>query len=288
MASSGAVAADTYFPYPAIPESLPLGRPRANYYVEHFWDFCPWKSAFSSQRKMSEAFDDFAEMLTVAQVDTVNMALDNLISKVKKRPNDLHKLTLMAEGKFYADTAERIIDMVYLPFAKAAAANKKIPADERRRFARQASVIENSQPGQTLPAINLLLADGSTVALNDTTDGANEYVLIFDVPGSWEARMNRIQLAANASARTLIESNLIKPLYIYPGTPPAEWWKENEDLPESWTLAALPETESYIDQRVKPTVIITDSGKRITEKFMTVPRLIQACEYIMEQIRTRP
>ena len=62
----------TYFAYPHPPESLPVGTPRANYYVEHFWDHCPWKSAFSSNRKMADAFMDYAEMLPLANRDTVS------------------------------------------------------------------------------------------------------------------------------------------------------------------------------------------------------------------------
>ncbi|MDE7389165.1 MAG: DUF5106 domain-containing protein, partial [Muribaculaceae bacterium] len=211
----------------------------------------------------------------------------NLIDKVKKRPADLLELANMAEGMFYDDTARLPIDLAYLPFAKAVAANKKINATQRDKFAIQASVIENSQPGKPLPPAELKLADGTTLALNDTTAGANEYVLIFDTPGSWSGRMQRTQLAANVSASELIAANLIKPIFIYPGTPDEKWWTDNADVPANWTVAAMPDAERYIDFRVVPAIVVADSGKVITEKFMTMSHLIQACELIMNQYRNQ-
>lgn len=253
--------------------------------VEHFWDHCPWKSAFSARKKFKKAFEDYTEFFTISSADTVYMSIDKLIDQVKKRPADLLELTKMAEAEFYSDTARLPVDDLYLPFAKALSQNKKVDAAERARVARQASVIENSQVGNRLPNVPLILADGSTMALNDTTAGANEYVLIFDTPGSSAARLNRIQMAANVSATDLINANVLKPIFIYPGTPDASWWKANEDLPETWTLAAMPDYEDYIDMRMQPVIIVADSSKRITEKFMSMPLLLAACEQIMNQLR---
>ncbi len=281
----GAAAQDNYFPYPTPPESLPIGTPRANYCVEHFWDHCPWKSAFSARKKMEGAFVDFAEIFPIASADTVYAAIDKLIDNVKKRPSDLLELAKIAESTFYADTAILPNDMVYLPFAKAAAKNKKIDAQERERLARQVTVIENSQIGSMLPDATLQLADGSTISLKDTTAGASEYVLIFDTPGAISGRLDRIRLAANASAKELIDANLLKPIFIYPGNAPAEWWSDNNGLPENWTVAAMPDAENVIDMRATPTVYVTDASKRITDRFLPIDVLIAACEKIMDQLR---
>lgn len=278
------VAQNTYFPYPTPPESLPLGTARANYMVEHFWEHCPWKSAFSARKKLQGAFEDYAQIFPIAAADTVYASIDKLIDNVKKRPADLLELVRIAEATFYADTAKLPNDMVYLPFAKAAAENKKIAQAERDRLNRQVSVIEHSQRGVQMPDVPLLLADGSTVSLNDTTSGASEYVLIFDTPGTIQSRMERIHFAANVSAKTLIDANLLKPIYIYPGTPPESWWKDNEDVPSNWIVAAMPQAEDYIDMRMTPTIYVTDSSKRLTDKFMTMPLLIAACEQIMNQL----
>lgn len=283
--AGAAEEATTYFPYPVIPESTPLGRQRANYFVVHFWDHCPWKSAFSSKRKMNEAFKDYVETFPHAAADTVYMSIDNMIDKVKKNPADLLSLARMAEATFYADTAAFPNELVYLPFAKATLNQKKIPAADREHFRRQVSVIEHSQVGASLPDLQLRLADGSTLSLADTTAGANEYVIFFDTPDSFIGRMDRTTLAANASAKTLIDSNLLKPMFIYPGTPDAAWWESASSLPSTWIVAALPEAEEYFDLRAKPSVYVTDSSKRITERFLPVQTLIRACEHIMDQYR---
>lgn len=278
--------ADVYFPYPAVPESLPLGRARANYMVEHFWDHCPWKSAFSSHKKMENTLREYAEIFPLASADTVFASIDNLIDKVSKRPKDLVDLARMAEAIFYADTASFPNDQIYARFAQAAAAHKKVPATDRERLRRQIQVINHSQEGASLPAVPLTLADGSTVMLNDTIPGyTGEYILIFDTPDSPDGRMERLFLQANASASALIGSGWIKPIFIYPGTPGDTWWKDMASVPEDWIVAAMPQAQDYFDLRQLPNVYIADSQKVITRKNLSIPLLIQTCEEIMNQIR---
>jgi len=274
----------TYFAYPHPPESLPVGTPRANYYVEHFWDHCPWKSAFSSNRKMADAFMDYAEMLPLANRDTVFISIDRLIDKVKKRPENLLALTRMAEAAFYSDSAIIPSDEVYLPFAKAVAGHKKIKGADHDYFARQANVISHSQEGMTLPPAEIILSDGSTAVLNDTTCGAGEYVIIFDTPGSSAAMMARTRFAANIAARQLVDAGILKPIFLYPGTPDKSWWKNMATLPQSWTVVAMPSAPDMIDLRIQPTIYIADSSMRITKKFMSMPLLIAACEKIIQEL----
>ena len=278
--------ADSYFPYPAVPESLPVGRARANYIVEHFWDHCPWKSAFSSHKKMENALREYAEIFPLAAADTVFASIDNLIDKVSKRPKDLVELTRMAEALFYADSAYFPNEEIYARFATAASKHKKTPAADRERLKRQIQVINHSKEGAALPAIPMTLADGSTIMLNDTTDAySGEYILIFDIPDSPDGRMERLFLQANASASALIESEWIKPIFIYPGTPDQSWWKALENVPQKWIVAALPQAFDYFDLRHLPNVYIVDSNKVIPRTNLTIPFMIQTCEEIMNQIR---
>jgi len=171
--------ATPYFPMPAVPESMPLGSQRANYVVEHYWDFCPWKSAFSAPRRMQESLSTFAELLPLAQRDTAMTAVRSLVAQVNKKPDELLSLATMAEAVFYSDTAVVASDEAFLPFVQAVNKNKKIKGEAREHFERLESVITHSAEGLPVPSLKVRLADGSTVALNDTTSSASAYLIFF-------------------------------------------------------------------------------------------------------------
>ncbi len=120
--------------------------------------------------------------------------------------------------------------------------------------------------------------------LNDTTCGAGEYVIIFDTPGSSAAMMARTRFAANIAARQLVDAGILKPIFLYPGTPDKSWWKNMATLPQSWTVGAMPSAPDMIDLRIQPTIYIADSSMRITKKFMSMPLLIAACEKIIQEL----
>lgn len=273
-----------YFPLPAVPQSLPVGRERANYFVEHYWDHCPWKSAFSAKAKMAEAFQAYAQTITLAAPDTVFASIDRLIDKVKKRPDDMLALARMAEATFYSDTALVPSDEAYRPFALAASQTKKLPEAERAHFARQVSVMDHSAEGTLLPAVPLTLRDGSTVALNDTTSGAFEYLLIFETPGSMDGMLARTKLAANYAVSKLVKGGALHPIFIYPGTPDATWWQSVSAIPAEWTVAAMPQAADYMDLRITPAIYIADSSKHITRRFMSLPLLIATCQSIVSDL----
>ena len=69
------------------------------------------------------------------RTDTVHMAVDRLIDKVKKSGPNTLTLAQMAERWLWADSAEILSEEIYLPFAKAAATHKKISNADRARFA---------------------------------------------------------------------------------------------------------------------------------------------------------
>lgn len=276
--------AATYFPYPVPPESLPLGRPRANYMVEHFWDHCHWKTAYASPAKMQGALEDFAGMLTLAAPDTVRLSTAKLIKESQKKPADFGALMRMAERTFNSDSATIFSDEVYLPFAEAAAAYKKFTAEERAKYAQQAQRILSSSEGMTLPALKATDRNGHTVMLNDTTSGASTYVLIFEEPGDRDARFSRVQLAANIAARRLIDGGVLKPILVFAGKADADWWKGTENLSEQWTVVEMPQAGEYFDLRMRPSLYMLDRDMTVVSKWLPLTALINNCEQLVRMI----
>ena len=62
--------ADTYFPYPLIPDSINIFQKRCDYLARHFWDFCDLKKAFSAKAKMAQEFNVYISVLKNATPDS--------------------------------------------------------------------------------------------------------------------------------------------------------------------------------------------------------------------------
>lgn len=286
LAMASAQSAATYFPYPTPPESLAIGRPRANYMVEHFWDRVAWKTAYTAPARMEQSLRDFASFLPLAAPDTVRASVEKLIKESSKKPANFEKLMQMAEATFRSDTASLFSAEVYLPFARAAAAYKKFPAGLRERYARQVQVMESSTAGSVLPAIEAVRRDGSRFALNDTTAGAQSYVLIIERPSDIDGRFERVRFTANSAASELIEAGMLKPILVLAAAEDDEsWWKSVENLPAQWSVGRLADAESWFDLRVSPSVYMMDPSMTVVSEWMPLSTLIVNCENLVRALK---
>ncbi len=269
-------------PLPSVPDEVPIGRPRANYLVEHFWDAMPWKSASSMPVKMETSLRTFAELLPHASADTVFASIDKLLKNAVKKKDCFKALMPMAEATFHADTAMLPSDDVYLPFARAAANFKKFSKEERERYATQAQIIESSAVGKRLPAVNITRRDGSSVTLNDTFSQAQSYVIIIETPES--GRFDRVRFAANIAANQLVAAKLLKPILIYSGEAPEQWWSSTETLSSEWVIGQLTDAGRYFDLRVEPAIYMADGQMTVAAKWMPMDGLINNCEQLIQSI----
>lgn len=277
------VQAQGLFGLPEVPDEVALGRPRANYIIEHYWDKMPWKSAHTMPRKMETTLRDFAELLPLASADTVFLSIDKLLKGASKKPELMRALMPMAEATFHSDTAVLLSDEVYLPFARAAAKYKKLDASERERYRIQANIIETSSEGRTLPAVMATAGNGSQFALNDTTSGAHSYVYIIETPES--GRFERVRFAANVAARQLVAAGLLKPVLLYAGKAPADWWESTAGLPKQWSVGELTNAGDLFDLRRAPAIYMASPQMTVVSKWMPMSALLTNCEQLIQALQ---
>ncbi len=275
-------SAETWFPYPTAPESLPIGRPRANYLVEHFWDRCPWKSAYSSRAKMQQTLTDYADYLPIAAPDTVFASINTLIKNTQKKPADFETLMNMTEAVFYSDTSEYRSEQIYLPFAQAGATFKKFKPAQRAVYERQARIIENSMEGNPVPHLEVTDMAGNKSFLNDTVPGVETYILFFERPEA--GRMDRVLFAGNVSANKLVEAGLVQPVLVCAGQPDEAWRESTTRLPEGWRAVALPDAENQMDLKMNPSIYLADKSMNIISKLMPLSLLRINCEQLVKNI----
>ena len=169
------------FPYPVPPDTMQLFQNRCNYIVNRFWDRCNFDRAMKEPEKFNTVFGDWISIIPHASADTAHVAIDNLLKRFTKKGDVTLQLANMAENWLFSDTAQYLSPEVYLPFAKAAATNKKISKADRARYEGQVRILESSSVGATVPPIAIVKSDGTSGTLDEIT--GNSIFLFFNEIG---------------------------------------------------------------------------------------------------------
>lgn len=274
--------ADTYFPYPIVPDSVATFQGRCNYLADHFWDFCEMSKAFSAKQKMAQELKVYLSIVANAEPDVALRGVNTLMKKLEKQPKDQLFMASVAESQLYGDTAELWIDALYLPFAEAVASNKKVSKAEKARFAQQAEVLRNSLVGSKAPSLPYTKRDGS--AGNLENDSAEVVVVFFNDPDCSSCNLARIRLDADISMTELIKEGLVKVVAITLAEPDEEWKKAVEGYPASWTVGAAPDADLTIDLRAStPDFYILGRHNIIRYKHLNIDQVLD----IARQLKKR-
>ena len=229
-------ADDIFFQYPQAPENLTTLSQRANYVVEHFWDKCNLKSAFSSRDKMTKAFRDYITYMQFAAKDTTISSINNLIKTVQKTPKNMLTLGEIAEETLYGDSAMFWSDELYLYFANAVINTKKLSKAEKARYKHHSTVLTNSMVGSKLPNFTFTTPKGEKVEFDSVN--APAIILFFNDIECADCQLAKVRLATNINLNKLIDKGIIKIVTIYPGEPSNEWKAEVESYPNNWINGA--------------------------------------------------
>ena len=263
---------ETYFPYPNIPENLTNLDDRSNYFVAHFWERCNLKSAFSAKDMLKKAFNDYIAIMPYAHLDTVNASVRALIKEVKKNPQNLLTLGLMAQEALYSDSAQYWSDELYLLFARAVADNKKISKADRAKFEYHANVLEYSQEGMIAYNLPFENERKEKCHLNDIS--APYIILFINEPDCDDCMIARVRLAANIKTRQLIDAGTLKIVSLSPCEADEEWRNAVAGYPEQWIKGASPEVDSYFDMKSTPCIYLLDQNHKILVKNVDINALI--------------
>lgn len=265
-------ADDIFFQYPQAPENLTTLSQRANYVVEHFWDKCNLKSAFSSRDKMAKAFRDYITYMQFAAKDTTISSINNLIKAVQKTPKNMLTLGEIAEETLYGDSAMFWSDELYLYFANAVINTKKLSKAEKARYKHHSTVLTNSMVGSKLPNFTFTTPKGEKVEFDSVN--APAIILFFNDIECADCQLAKVRLATNINLNKLIDNGVIKIVTIYPGEPSKEWETEVESYPNNWIIGANEDIYDMFDMRTSPTIYQLDDKHTIIAKNLNVEGII--------------
>lgn len=274
--------ADTYFPYPLVPDSISTFQGRCNYLSDHFWDFCEMTKAFSAKQKMAQEMKVYLSVVANAEPDRAVAGVNALMKRLEKQPKDQLFIVSVAESQLYGDTAEMWIDELYLPFAEAVVANKRIAKAEKARYEQQASVLRRSLVGSPAPSLPYTKADGSKGDL--LNDSAEVVLVFFNDPDCSDCAMARLRLDADISTTELIAEGTVRVVSISLADPDDQWRKSVEAFPESWTVAAAPDADLEIDLRSgPPDFYILDRKHNIRYKHLSIEQVLDVARQLKKR-----
>lgn len=262
----------TYFPYPSVPENLTTLYDRSDYLIEHFWERCNLKSAFSYRDKFKQAFSDYVGIIPYANRDVVTKSVAELIKEVKKNPANMLTLGKIAEETLYSDSAVIWSDELYYPFAKAVAETKKIANEDKARFKYHAQVLSHSQIGMTafeLPYTNEL---GEQCNLKDIVSPIT--IIFINEYDCDDCMFAKARLSTNIKANELITEGTLNIVSLSPSEADEEWREAMSSYPDKWIKAATPEVESYFDIRMTPSIYILNNKREIVAKNINIDILL--------------
>lgn len=268
-------SADTLFPYPVAPDSMKTLQDRCSYVVEHFWDKCNMRQAFSHRVKLNDAFGHYVELLPYASAEVAHRSVDRLLEGNSRNPEYLLGLAQMAEGYLYSDTARMSIDEIYVKFINAVNNCKKIKNADKARYQAQGLILNNCQVGMTAPDIELTMADGTSTHLDSITDA--HIILFFNDPDCGDCALARTRLSADWNISQFIKRGQLKIVSVFPGEPDDETWTSYRSrIPAEWISGAAPDADRLYDLRQPPVIYYLDRQHKILSKTMTAQQLIDA------------
>lgn len=274
--------ADTYFPYPLIPDSINIFQKRCDYLARHFWDFCDLKKAFSAKAKMAQEFNVYISVLKNATPDSAVASVVRFNKALEKQPADQLFMAECAENLLYGDSAEVWIDELYLPFAHAVASNKRIDKASKARFAHQEKILKNSLARFPAPSLPYTTREGQTGNLDN--DSAQVVVVFFNDPDCSDCNLARIRLDADISMTELINEGKAKVVSISLSEPTQEWKDAVASYPATWVVGANPDADMTIDLRAgTPEFYILDKNHNIRFKHLDINQVLDVARQLKKR-----
>ncbi len=265
---------DNLFPYPVPPDTMMSLQPRCDYIISRFWDRCNFETAMLDKDRLNRTFGDWVSIMQHASADTVHAAIDKLLGRfVKKGPETLELATL-AENWLYSDTASIFSQEAYLPFARAAAHHKKLSKTERARFQLHEQIIESSGLGAIVPNLEFIRPDGTKGHLHDIN--AESILLFINDPDCDDCSVASTRLGVDYNAAQLIERGELAIISIYPDEPDDRWRAEAERYPQTWTVGAIKDADTYFDLRSTPLFLFLDGNHKVSVNVLNIDQLLTA------------
>lgn len=264
---------ETLFTYPTPPDTMTQLQPRCDFIVSRFWERCNFNTAFRNPQKLNQAFRDWVFIMEHASADTVHASVNRLIDKFSRKGPETLAIANLAECWLFGDSG-MISEEVYLPFARAAANNRKISNADKARFVAHVKLLENSMVGADVPNLEFIRPDGTRGNLGEI-QGSSVLLFIND-PDCDDCNLARVRLSADYNTKELIRRGELTIVSIYPAEPDEQWQAAASTYPENWVVCAIPDADEYFTLRSFPSFFFLNSRHKVLAKDLDINYLLGA------------
>lgn len=267
--ADGPLVLPPLFEYPVAPDDMPW-EDRSDWLVEHFWDNFNFKQKSLGQSQLVHAFRTYVVPMHLADRAVAVKSVDALIKKIQKKPGMLLQFTQAAERAIYdPQTAELLIDEVYLKFLQAVTRNKKIPELRRARYKSQLRALEHCLVNGPMPAFTFRDRDGAETAY---AAAPVPTIIEFGDYDCSDCRITRLRLETDSRLQELVAEGKARILFISPDIDESgfdDWRDAVKDYPSGWTVGMAEGLDDELDLRVVPCLYLIDADGNIVSKSAT-------------------
>lgn len=280
--ADGVLVLPPLFEYPVAPEELAWDE-RSNWLAQHFWDSFDFKQKSVGQSQLLHAFRTYVVPLHMAERSIALEAVSDLLKKLQKSPTLLLQFTQAAERTIYEpQTAELLIDEVYVQFLKAIISHKKIPDLRKARYKAQMQSLGNCLVGSKMPAFNYVDRAGHKMAY--TPAGVPTIIEFGDADCS-DCRITRLRLETDDALQQLVKDGKAEILFISPDVDEEsveDWDGHVAGYPKDWKVGRAESLEDGLDLRVVPCLYLISAEGTIMSKSAGTD---MAKEYVKQQCK---
>lgn len=255
------------FEYPVAPDDLPDLQSRSDYLMTHFWDSLDFRTPRPvDQNALNDAFRAYMGPAPYASRAAVLASVEEVVKNLKGNSALTLQFAKAAEENLYGRRASFWSDEVYIPFLRAALADKKIPEVRKLRYSEQLKIIQSNAIGKKFPKLRMTLRDGRH---HDFTAKAPYTIVEFGNPDCEDCQFAKMKLEMASDLSDWVAAKEVEVVFIVPDAVPEDQASILElfkDYPEAWTVGISYGADDIFDLRATPDFYVLSRNGRIEGK----------------------
>jgi hypothetical protein len=250
-----------------------------SYEIQHFWD---GKLLSDSTRIQSDTLTehdltDFITLFQNADTAAIRDAVSGLLTKTKSDISTYTKILDYAETHLYTTEATTYNEEYYYIFITEALNDNVLSDIDKIRYKFQKCEIEKNRIGSKGADFVYINSTGDAGTLYQFGDKSDFKLVIFYDPDCTNCAQTIAWLDSDTRIQSLIKSNRLSILAIYPDDDIEQWKAGQKKIPQNWTNGYSPngilaEDEIYTIRHT-PTIYILNSNNIIVAKDIAIPQL---------------
>jgi len=284
------------FPYVSAPAMIQDETQAVDYLVRHFWDkFLDTEREFNqdtlyiggiSRDDFRTAFAQYANLLDITYAASGRNAQDSLMLKMI-RFMDCHKtsklydeMMALQKGYFFDPNSPYRCEDYYLPVLETVLSSSYSDEAEKRDGEYFLPLLKLNCIGTKASDFNYTLKSGKVGHLYEIS---SEYtILLFSNPGCNECKNIIEAFKASDIIQSLIDSNIVTVLNIYPDEDLTYWYDYMPNYPKDWINGydqdQVLNLNTIYSLRAIPSLYLLDNEKRVIYKDCPIEKILDFFE----------